>query len=161
KDHLPFVGDQDQILDEIEEFLTGARPVREVDRVLTTILFILFDDASPVIRQTDLRHELSLFKGKEIEMTESHLLATSDGPARAIRCAQAIVESTARMGHKLCAGLHTGECDVSREMIGGVTVRIGESVARRALPGEILLSHTVKDLVAGSGLEFEPRGERA
>ncbi len=161
KDHLPFVGDQDQILDEIEEFLTGARPQREVDRVLTTILFILFDDASPESRQTRLRHELSLFKGKEIEMTESHLLATFDGPARAIRCARAIVESNARMGYKLCAGLHTGECDVSGEMIDGVTVRIAESVARRALPAEILLSHTVKDLVAGSGLEFEPRGERA
>jgi pimeloyl-ACP methyl ester carboxylesterase/DNA-binding winged helix-turn-helix (wHTH) protein len=160
KDHLPFVGDQDQILDEIEEFLTGARPEREVNRVLTTLLFILFDDASPERRQAKMRHELSLFKGKEIELTESHLLATFDGPARAIRCAQAILEATARLGSRLSAGLHTGECDVSVERIGGVTVRIGEVVARCALPGEVWLSHTVKDLVAGSGIEFEPRGER-
>jgi hypothetical protein len=160
KDHLPFVGDQDRILDEIEEFLTGARPKREIDRVLTTILFILFDDAPREGRQANLRHELSLFKAKEIEMTESHLLATFDGPARAIRCAQAILESFARMGFKVSAGLHTGECDVSGEKIGGATVRIGESVARCARPGEVWLSHTVKDLVAGSGFEIEPRGER-
>jgi pimeloyl-ACP methyl ester carboxylesterase/DNA-binding winged helix-turn-helix (wHTH) protein len=160
KDHLPFVGDQDQILDEIEEFLTGARPEREVNRVLTTLLFILFDDASPERRQAKMRHELSLFKGKEIELTESHLLATFDGPARAIRCAQAILEAAASLGSRLSAGLHTGECDVSAERIGGVTVRIGEAVARCALPGEVWLSHTVKDLVAGSGIEFEPRGER-
>ena len=160
KDHLPFVGDQDQILDEIEEFLTGARPRREVDRVLTTLLFVLFDDASPERDQANLRRQLSLSKGKEIEMTESHLLATFDGPARAVRCARAILESTARPGSRLSAGLHTGECDVSGERIGGVTVRIGEAVARCAHPGEVWLSHTVKDLVAGSGIEFEPRGER-
>jgi pimeloyl-ACP methyl ester carboxylesterase len=160
KDHLPFVGDQDQILDEIEEFLTGARPEREVDRVLTTILFILFDGASPERREADLRHELSLFKGKEIEMTESYLMATFDGPARAIRCALAICESFARLGSKVSAGLHTGECDVAGERFSGVTVRIGEAVARCARPGEVLLSHTVKDLVAGSGIEFESRGER-
>src|SRR5262245_49627173 len=160
KDHLPFVGDQDQILDEIEEFLTGARPEREVNRVLTTLLFVLFDDTTPERRQASLRHELSLFKAKEVEMTESHLLATFDGPARAIRCAHAILESAARIGSRLSAGLHTGECDVSGEIVRGATVRIGESVARCALPGEVLLSHTVKDLVAGSGIEFEPRGER-
>jgi pimeloyl-ACP methyl ester carboxylesterase/DNA-binding winged helix-turn-helix (wHTH) protein len=160
KDHLPFVGDQDQILDEIEEFLTGTRPEREVDRVLTTLLFILFDDAPPESRQANLRHGLSLFKGKEIEMTESYLLATFNGPARAIRCALAILESFARLGSKVSAGLHTGECDVSEERIGGVTVRIGEAVARCARAGEAWLSHTVKDLVAGSGIEFESRGER-
>ncbi|HKQ76807.1 MAG TPA: alpha/beta fold hydrolase [Blastocatellia bacterium] len=160
KDHLPFVGNQDQILDEIEEFLTGARPEREIYRVLTTLLYIFFDDASPDMRKSVLRHELALFKGKEIEMTESHLLATFDGPARAIRCAQAILKSTSRLGSRLSAGLHTGECDLSGETIGGVTVRIGEAVARCARPGEVLLSHTVKDLVAGSGIEFEPRGER-
>jgi pimeloyl-ACP methyl ester carboxylesterase len=160
KDHLPFVGDQDRILDEIEEFLTGARPKREFDRVLTTILFILFDDASPEGRQANLRHELSLFKGKEIEMAESHLLATFDGPARAIRCGHAILESLARLGSKVSVGLHTGECDVSGERISGVTVRTGEAVARCARPGEVLLSHTVKDLVAGSGIEFESRGVR-
>ena len=111
------------------------------------------------MRRANLRHELSLFKGKEIEMTESHLLTTFDGPAPAIRCAQAILELTARLGSKLSAGLHTGECDVSEERIGGVTVRIGEAVARCALPREVWLSHTVKDLVAGSRIEFEPRGE--
>ncbi len=161
KDHLPFVGDQDQILDEIEEFLTGERPERVVNRVLTTLLYILFDAATSESRQADLRNELSIFKGKEIEMTESHLLATFDGPARAIRCAQSMFASAERRGSRLSAGLHTGECDLSGEIIGGPTVRIGEAVARCAHPGEVWLSHTVKDLVAGSGIEFEPRGERA
>jgi pimeloyl-ACP methyl ester carboxylesterase/DNA-binding winged helix-turn-helix (wHTH) protein/class 3 adenylate cyclase len=173
RDHLPFVGDQDAILDEIEEFLTGARTgawaERLFDRVLTTVLFVLFDDPAAFaptqirqemeLRQSYARREIAIFRGKEIEMTDDHLFATFDGPARAIRCALAIVDAMARLGERARAGLHTGECDVKGETIGGLTVQLSESVARLASFGEVLISHTVKDLVAGAGIEFEPRGE--
>lgn len=169
KDHLPFVGDQDALLDEVEEFLTGARPERSVDRVLTTVLFMLFEDEAAFaadaqrrelmeLQQTYARRELALYKGREIELTAAQLFATFDGPARAIRCARAIADAGARLGWRVRAGLHTGECDVLGEKVGGVTVQIGAAVARLAAGGEVLLSHTVKDLVAGAGLEFEPRG---
>ncbi|HMB29927.1 MAG TPA: alpha/beta fold hydrolase [Blastocatellia bacterium] len=175
KDHLPFVGDQDEILDEIEEFLTGARTgagaERLFDRVLTTVLFVLFDDPAAAyvqdrreikeLHQSYARRELALFRGKEIELTDDHMFATFDGPARAIRCALAIADATARLGMRARAGLHTGECDVTGETIGGLTVQLCESVARLASSGEVLISHTVKDLVAGSGIEFEPRGAHA
>jgi DNA-binding winged helix-turn-helix (wHTH) protein/pimeloyl-ACP methyl ester carboxylesterase len=175
RDHLPFVGAQDEILDEIEEFLTGARTgagaERLFDRVLTTVLFVLFDDPAAAsvqgwreikeLQQSYARRELSLFRGKEIEMTGDHLFATFDGPARAIRCAMAIADATARLGMRARAGLHTGECDVTGKTIGGITVQRCESVARLASSGEVLISHTVKDLVAGSGIEFEPRGAHA
>lgn len=165
-DHLPFVGDQDSILDEIEEFLTGARHERLIDRVLTTVLFVMFgDDALTNASQNPkeplqayAQHELALFRGREIEMTGDHLLATFDGPARAIRCATAISESCARLGQQVRVGLHTGECDVLGEKIGGATVKLGQAVAALAEPGEVLISHTVKDLVAGSGIEFDSRG---
>ncbi len=166
KDHLPFVGDQNQILDEIEEFLTGARPDRRIDRVLTTVLFVLFDDAShqppretKELQRARVRRELALFKGREAAMTDAHLFATFDGPARAIRCAQAIVEASARFNLQTRAGLHTGECDVLGECVSGVTVELGWAVARCAHHGEVWLSHTVNDLVAGAGIEFETRGE--
>jgi pimeloyl-ACP methyl ester carboxylesterase len=176
KDHLPFAGDQDEILDEIEEFLTGARAgavaERLFERVLTTVLFVLFDDnVSPFsaqnrqeindLRQTRTRRELALFRGKEIEMTNGRLFATFDGPARAIRCALAIVDVASRLGLRARAGLHTGECDILGEKIGGPSVQFCESVARLAPVGEVLISHTVKDLVAGAGIEFEPRGAPA
>src|SRR5215475_1758807 len=173
KDHLPFVGNQDEILDEIEEFLTGARTgagaERLFDRVLTTVLFVLFDDPAAAasiqgrreireLHQSYARRELALFRGKEIELTDDHLFATFDGPARAIRSALAIADATARLGMRARAGLHTGECDMTGKTISGLTVQLCESVARLASSGEVLISHTVKDLVAGSGIEFEPRG---
>lgn len=176
KDHLPFAGDQDEILNEIKEFLTGARAdvgaERLFDRVLTTVLFVLFDENdSPVsvhdrqeiqdLLQTRSRREIALFRGKEIEMTNVHLFATFDGPARAIRCAQAIMDAAARLGLRARAGLHTGECDIQGEKIGGLTVQFGESVAKLASFGEVLISRTVKELVAGSGIEFEPRDKHA
>jgi pimeloyl-ACP methyl ester carboxylesterase len=171
EDHLPFVGDQDAILDEIEEFLTGARPEQQIDRVLTTVLFVRLEAASPQspedqreIRERyriHARHELALFRGREVEMTEASLFATFDGPARAIRCAQAIADAATRLGLRVRSGLHTGECDVLRETMGGVTVLLGDAVAQAAILGEVLVSHTVKDLVAGSGIGFEPRGTRA
>lgn len=170
-DHLPFVGDQDALLDEVEEFLTGERQEQQIDRVLVTVLFVLFEEAAELSpqdqqeikerQQAHLRHEVALFRGKEIEMTDARLFATFDGPARAIRCAQAIAAAAARLGLRVRVGLHTGECDVLKETMGGVAVFVGEAVAQAAAPGEVLVSHTVKDLVAGSGIDFEPKGLRA
>jgi pimeloyl-ACP methyl ester carboxylesterase/DNA-binding winged helix-turn-helix (wHTH) protein/class 3 adenylate cyclase len=171
-DHLPFVGDQDAILDEIEEFLTGVRHAPEHDRVLATVLFTrIVDTSSEQARrqwrdllerhQAHVRKELELFKGREIEMNEDGLLATFDGPARAIRAACAISDFARRLGIKLRAGLHTGECDVMGDKVGGIAVEIGAQVATRADIGEVLVSHTVKDLVAGSGIRFEEKGIHA
>ena len=171
-DHLPFVGDQDAILDEIEEFLTGVRHATGYDRVLATVLFIRIDDAARqsakmgegrwrdhLERYTShARKELELFKGREVEMLDGRLLATFDGPARAIRCASAISDTAARLGIRVKAGLHTGECDYVEDKVGGVAVRLGAQVAEHAASGEVLVSHTVKDLVAGSGIAFEERG---
>ncbi len=171
-DHLPFVGDQDAILDEVEEFLTGVRHAPEYDRVLATVLFTRIVDSSLQAEQIGerrwrdlierhhayVRRDLELFKGREIEMVGDGLLATFDGPARAIRCACAITDSASRLGIKIKAGLHTGECDVMEDKVGGIAVEIGAQVATHAAVGEILVSHTVKDLVAGSGISFEDRG---
>ncbi len=171
-DHLPFVGDQDAILDEVEEFLTGVRHAPEYDRVLATVLFTrIVDSAAQAEKvgerrwrdllerhQAHVRRELELFKGREIEMAGDGLLATFDGPARAIRCACAITDSAARLGINIRAGLHTGECDVMEDRVGGIAVEIGAQVAARASIGEVLVSNTVKDLVAGSGISFEERG---
>lgn len=168
RDHLPFVGDQDAILDEIEEFLTGARHEPEVDRVLTTVAFVFFEPDSQApsklepaerdsLHQAYVRRELALFRGKEMEMDSDHLFATFDGPARAIRCTRAIVAAAERLGLRVRAGLHTGDCEIRGESVGGVTVRLGEAVACKATPGEILISHTVKDLLAGSGIDSKLR----
>jgi pimeloyl-ACP methyl ester carboxylesterase/DNA-binding winged helix-turn-helix (wHTH) protein len=171
-DHLPFVGDQDALLDEVEEFLTGVRHAPEYDRVLATVLFTRIVDSAAQAEQfgerrwrdllerhqAHVRRELELFKGREIEMVGDGLLATFDGPARAIRCACAISDSAARLGIKVKAGLHTGECDVMEDKVGGIAVEIGAQVAARAAIGEVLVSNTVKDLVAGSGISFEDRG---
>jgi DNA-binding winged helix-turn-helix (wHTH) protein/pimeloyl-ACP methyl ester carboxylesterase len=165
-DHLPFVGDQEAILGEIEAFLTGAEPARSRDRVLATILFVLFDQSQPQMEVTeslriDVRRELAFFRGNEVEMTDDHIIATFDGPARAIRCARAIADAAARLGLRVRAGLHTGECDVLDRGISGIAVDLSETVATLAPLGEVLISHTVKDLVAGSGIKFEPHGSRA
>jgi pimeloyl-ACP methyl ester carboxylesterase/DNA-binding winged helix-turn-helix (wHTH) protein len=171
-DHLPFVGDQDALLDEVEEFLTGVRHAPEYDRVLATVLFTqIVDSAAQAAQvgerrwrdtlerhQAHVRRELELFKGREIEMVGDGLLATFDGPARAIRCACAISDSAARLGIRVRAGLHTGECDVMEDKVGGIAVETGAAVAARASVGEVLVSNTVKDLVAGSGIRFEERG---
>jgi pimeloyl-ACP methyl ester carboxylesterase/DNA-binding winged helix-turn-helix (wHTH) protein len=168
RDHLVFVGDQDAILDEIEEFLTGARTLPEVDRVLTTVLFVFFDHIDEThtsvskeevreLIQSYARRQLALFRGKEIEMKAERLFATFDGPARAIRCARAISADAQRLGLSMRCGLHTGECDVVGEKVSGTTVDLAQSVAGLASGGKILVSHTVHDLVAGSGIVLESR----
>jgi serine/threonine protein kinase/TolB-like protein/Flp pilus assembly protein TadD len=175
RDHLPWVGDQDAILDEVEEFLRSIHYVPELDRVLATVLFI--QTIGPTAAAASLRphqwrdllerhyqlvsRELAQFRGHEIEITENRLLATFDGPARAIRAASGVNESARLLGIEIKSGLHTGECDVIGDKVGGVAVEIGSQVAAKATSGEILVSSTVKDLVAGSGIQFEDRGAHA
>jgi class 3 adenylate cyclase/pimeloyl-ACP methyl ester carboxylesterase len=171
-DHLPFVGDQAAILDEIEEFLTGARHQADLDRVLATVLFT--DMVGSTERSAALgdkgwsdlleahnrviREELDRFRGREVDTAGDGFFATFDGPARAIRCACAMRNELARLGIEIRAGLHTGECELVGDKVRGLSVNIGSRVASLARPGEVLVSSTVKDLVAGSGLEFTDRG---
>ena len=171
-DHLPWVGDQAEVVDEIEEFLTGIRPAPEPDRVLATVLFTdivgsterassLGDNAwRDVLEQhhASVRRELEHFRGQEITTTGDGFLATFDGPARAVRCALAIRDRLRQSGLEVRAGVHTGECERMGDNIGGLAVHIGSRVAGLASPGEVLASSTVKDLVSGSGIVFEDRG---
>jgi len=172
-DHLPWVGDQDEILDEVEEFLTGVRRGPDPDRVLATVLF------TDVVRSTEraaelgdkrwrellashhvaVRRQLAQWRGTEIDTTGDGFLATFDGPARAIRCACAARDAVRDLGLEIRAGLHTGEFEIFGSTIAGLTVHTGARVAALAGPGEVLVSSTVKDLVAGSGIELDDRGE--
>jgi class 3 adenylate cyclase len=162
----------DVILGEIEEFLTGARRAPEPDRMLATVLFTDIVDSTRTAaelgdrRWHDLldRHtatvhrELERAGGRAVKSTGDGFLATFDGPARAIRCARAILRSSEEDGVRVRAGLHTGECEVMGDDIGGIAVHIAARVSSLAGPGEVLVSRTVRDLVAGSGLEFSGRG---
>ena len=171
-DHVPWLSDSDAIVDEIEEFLTGVRGRAEPDRVLATVLFTdivgstakaaelgdrrwrdLLDSHNSVVRR-----ELARFRGHEVKTAGDGFLATFDGPARAIRCACAISNAVRPLGLETRAGLHTGECEVMGDDIGGIAVHIGARVAACAGAGEVLVSSTVKDLVAGSGLNFQEHG---
>jgi pimeloyl-ACP methyl ester carboxylesterase/DNA-binding winged helix-turn-helix (wHTH) protein len=164
-DHLPFVGNQEEVLEEIEEFLTGMRHAEEIDRVLATVLSIKIvgaeseDWQSLLERSHDyVRRQLELFKGKEVSYDENGVLATFDGPARAIRCAVAITDSAGRLNINVKTGLHTGECEVRGEKYGGIAVELAKKIAEESSIGVILASRTVKDLVAGSGIEFQEFG---
>jgi class 3 adenylate cyclase len=174
-DHLPWVGDQDRLLDEVEEFLTGAPRVAIADRVLTTVL--VTDIVGSTERATQLgdrawsalvedhnalvRAQLARFRGREIDTAGDGFLATFDGPARAVRCACAIVDAVRGLGLEVRAGVHTGECELVGDKVRGVAVHTGARVAALAGPGEVLVSSIVTGLVAGSGLRFEDRGEHA
>jgi len=172
-DHLPFVGNQTDILDEIEEFVTGKLHRCERDRVLATVLSIKFADGfydsfeatnwqDTVARSGELiRREIMLFRGREIPCGETGLLAMFDGPARAIRCAIAITDSVQRLNIPVKTGLHTGECDVEDGRYGGFTVALAQKIADQAAEQSIWVSRTVKDLVAGSGLVFDELGKRS
>jgi pimeloyl-ACP methyl ester carboxylesterase len=174
-DHLPWVGDQDSVLDEIQEFLTGIRQGPAPDRVLVTVLFT--DVVGATARAAKLgdrrwrdllsshyaivRHELHRYRGNEVQTIGDGFLATFDGPARAIRCACAIRNQAHDDGLSIRAGLHTGECELIGSGIGGIAVHIGARVAALARSDEVVVSSTVKDLVVGSGIEFEDRGQHA
>lgn len=174
-DHLPFVGDQDAVLDEIEEFVTGVRFAGEYDRVLATVMHVkIVDHEDEAKRRGEadwerllqrsgdyIRRQLQLFKGKHVSYDETGVLAAFDGPARAIRCAAAITQSANRLGIQVRTGLHTGECDVIGDSYGGFAVALAKMIASEASEGNILVSRTVKDLVAGSGLEFTEHGRRS
>lgn len=170
-DHLPFVGDQDAILDEMEEFLTGVRHRLEPDTVLATVLFTRIAGVDERVRQGNweellrrlrahIAKEIEWFRGREIDMVGERPLAIFDGPARAVRCALAITEYASRLGVETRAGLHTGEVEIVNGKVAGVAAEIGVCVANEAHAGEVLVSSTVKDLVAGSGIQFEERGIR-
>jgi pimeloyl-ACP methyl ester carboxylesterase/DNA-binding winged helix-turn-helix (wHTH) protein len=171
-DHLPFVGDQDAILDEVELFLTGVRHRIEPDTVLATVLVARMIGIQERMARlgTDewwrrlhahITKEIEWFRGREVDMVEERLLAIFDGPARAIRCAAAIAEYTSRLGVETRTGLHTGECELVDGKVAGVAAQMGVCVANEAAAGEVLVSSTAKDLVAGSGISFEDRGIHA
>jgi pimeloyl-ACP methyl ester carboxylesterase len=171
-DHLPWAGDQDIELGEIEEFLTGARSAPEPDRVLATVMFTdvvgstqraaqLGDSSWRDLLETldgAVRRELARFRGREVKTMGDGFLATFDGPARAIRCGQAIVEAARALGVQVRIGLHCGEVELIDDDIGGIAVHIAARVGALAGAGEVLVSSTVKDLVAGSGMAFADRG---
>ena len=175
-DHLPYIGENaDDIADEIEEFVTGSRPAVEVDRVLSTVL--LTDIVASTKRASDLgdrrwrtlldqhddlvRQEISRFRGREVKSLGDGFLATFDGPARAVRCATAIVEAARALGLEVRCGVHTGEIEMKGEDIGGIAVHIAARIAALAEGGQVLVSRTVRDLVAGSNLRLEERGAYA
>lgn len=171
-DHLPFVGEQDEILDEIERFVTGVRFAGEYDRVLATVMSVSFADpageasirgesewAEIIERSRIFMHQqLELFRGRVISVGDDETLAAFDGPARAIRCAITIAAAAKRSGIGVRTGLHTGECDVRGHSLSGFAVELAHSVGALSDDGRILVSRTVKDLVAGSGLSFSEFG---
>jgi class 3 adenylate cyclase len=175
RDYLPWFGDQDALLDEIATFVTGARPVRAPDRVLATVLFTdlvgstqrvaelgderwraLLEEHNEVVRRL-----LARYGGREIDRAGDGFLATFDGPGRAVWCALEIVPELGRLGLDVRAGVHTGEVEVVGDGIGGIAVHLGARVAGLGGAGEVLVTRTVKDLTAGSGIEYEERGTQA
>jgi class 3 adenylate cyclase len=172
-DHLVFSQDVDRVIDEIEEFLTGVRSGSDPDRILTTLLFTDIVDSTTRAaelgdrRWRDLldqhhdlvRAELDRFGGREVSTTGDGFFARFDSPAQAVRCALSATNGVASLGVQIRAGVHTGEVEVRGADLGGLAVHIGARVAAAAQPDEVLVSSTVKDLLAGSGVAFEDRGE--
>jgi class 3 adenylate cyclase len=175
KDHLFCAGDSQRIIDEIEEFLTGSRSHFEMERALATVMFtdivgsterasLLGDRKWRHLLETHhacVRRELARFRGKEIKTLGDGFLATFDGPARGIRCAEAIRDSVRGLGLDVRSGLHTGEIEILPNDVSGIAVNLAARVAQLAGAGEVLTSSVLKDLVAGSGLSFEDRGMHA
>src|SRR5215216_1002070 len=171
--HTLWAGNTDEVVDEIEEFLTGARRGPEPDRVLATVLFT--DIVGSTEQATKLgdrrwrelldqhhglvRRQLERYQGRELDTAGDGFFAMFDGPARAIRAAEAIAGGVRPLGIEIRAGVHTGECELHEGKIAGIAVSTGARVASAAGPSEVLVSQTVKDLVAGSGISFEDRGE--
>jgi Adenylate cyclase, family 3 (some proteins contain HAMP domain) len=172
-DHLMWTGDADALLDEVEGFLTGVRRGPDPDRVLATVLFTdVVGSTETATRVGDrawrsllerhhqvVRRALARWRGREIDTAGDGFLATFDGPARAIRCAVAATEGIRELGLQIRAGLHTGEVEIAGGDVRGIAVHIGSRVAGLAGPGEVLVSRTVADLVAGSGIVLAERGE--
>ncbi len=174
-DHLFYVGENaDEISDAVEEFLTGSRAPVDVDRVLATVLFTdIVGSTEKAVALGDqrwrdlldkhhaaIRRHLARFRGREVKTTGDGFLATFDGPARGVRCACAIADEIRALGLEVRAGLHTGECEMMGDDVGGIAVHIGARIAALAGAGEVLVSSTVKDLTAGAGLRFAERGAK-
>jgi pimeloyl-ACP methyl ester carboxylesterase len=171
-DHLPWVGDQDALLDEAEEFLVGSRRGDEPERALATILFTdIVGSTETAARLGDrrwrdllerhdavVRRQLEVHRGREVKTMGDGFLAVFDGPARAIRCAVAIRDQLGKVGVAIRAGVHTGEVELIGSDVGGMAVNIGARVGALGTEGEVLVSSTVRELVVGSGIEFEARG---
>ena len=171
-DHVPFFDITDRMVDEVEEFLTGSRSEPDVDRVLATVMFTDIVDSTrravelgdrqwraPLDRHDDtVRQQLARFRGQEVKNLGDGFLATFDGPARAVRCAASICEAVRPLGIAVRSGLHTGEVELKRDDVAGIAVHIAARVAAEADAGETVVSSTVRDLVAGSGLNFQDRG---
>jgi class 3 adenylate cyclase len=171
-DDLYWLGDADGLLDEVEEFLTGVRRGPDIERVLTTVLFTDIVGSTEragevgdhrwreLLDQHDetVRRHLERFRGREVKMTGDGVLATFDGPARAVLCARAIRDATARLGLSIRAGIHTGEVELRGDDIGGMAVNLASRIESQAEPNEVLVSRTVVDLVVGSGIETTDRG---
>ena len=172
-DHVPFTGDFEPAMDEMEEFLTGTRQARPLDRVLATVMFTDIVDSTrraadagdrrwrELIERHDevTRRQLDRYRGQEVKTLGDGFLATFDGPARGIECACAIRDGVSPLGLEVRAGLHTGECELHQEDVRGMAVNIGARVGAVAEANEVLVSSTVKDLVVGADLEFADRGE--
>ena len=175
-DHFPWIGDTAPLLAAVQKHLTGSAdaPPRERERVLATVLFTDIVDSTARLAQmgdrkwgellarhhTIVRERLGRFRGDEVDTAGDGILATFDGPARGIECARSIIDGVRGLGIDIRAGLHTGECELVDGKVAGIAVHIGARCAAEAGPGEVLVSRTVKDLVAGSGIEFESRGEQ-
>src|ERR671937_265673 len=172
-DHSWWTQDRDAILDEVEELVTGVRPAPQPNRMLATVLFTDIVKSTERARELGdqgwaellgrhhaaVRRELERFRGNEIDTAGDGFLASFDGPARAIRCAVAARDAVQELGLELRAGLHTGECELLGDKVAGIAVHTGARVSALAGPGEVLVSETVRDLVSGSGIDFEDHGE--
>jgi class 3 adenylate cyclase len=172
-DSLPFASDSVALLDTVEEFLTGRLPPVQSDRVLATILFTDIVNSTgqaaslgdrrwrELLNRHDavIEREVERFRGRRVKSTGDGVLATFDGPGRAIRCACAIRDGTHALGLEIRAGLHSGEIELHEDDVSGIAVHIGQRVAAQARPNEVLVSRTVADLLAGSDLVFRDQGE--
>ncbi|MEX2556056.1 MAG: adenylate/guanylate cyclase domain-containing protein [Actinomycetota bacterium] len=172
RDHLFWYGDPDEAVGEILEFVTGSRPAPDIDRVLATVMFV--DIVGSTERASGLGDrrwnelleryyaltgaEVERFRGRQVKTLGDGVLATFDGPARAVRCAQSLAARTRELGVEVRSGIHTGEIELIGNDVGGIAVHIGSRVAGEAKAGEVIVSSTVKDLVAGSGISFTDRG---
>jgi class 3 adenylate cyclase len=174
-DHSWWTQGRDAILDEIEAIITGTRPAPEPNRILATVLFTDLVASTERLREhgdqawttllgrhhAAVRRTLEHYRGREIDSAGDGFFAIFDGPARAIRCALAIRDGASQLGLELRAGLHTGECELLADKVAGIAVHTGARIAALARAGEVLVSATVRDLVSGSGILFESRGEHA
>jgi class 3 adenylate cyclase len=173
-DHLPWLGQADGVLDAIEEFVTGSRHQVDENRVLATVLFTDIVDSTRRAAEAGDRgwralldahdeigvREVERFRGRRVKTLGDGMLALFEGPARGVHCAEAVRDAIADLGVNMRAGLHVGECELRGDDVGGLAIHIGARIVGLAGPGEILVSRTVRDLVAGSGLRFDDRGER-